>query len=87
MFRNPASVQAGFGPVGEPLLAGWECAGVGLETVRRVVLLGSVRTSMSLIDHPASEPGCRALDNSRQLLFPDADTKSKRITFLGSPDR
>ena len=56
MFCQRACVQAGFGPADERLAADWERAGVSLETVRRAILLGSVRKSMSMIDHPESEP-------------------------------
>jgi len=56
MFRQRACVQAGFGPADERLAADWERTGVSLETVRRAILLGSVRKSMSMIDHPESEP-------------------------------
>ena len=50
MFRQPACVQGPFGAVD------WHRAGVALDTVRRAILLGSVRKSMTLIDHPDSEP-------------------------------
>lgn len=44
------------GPGDERLAANWHCAGVSLETVRRAILLGSVRKSMRLIDRPGGEP-------------------------------
>lgn len=56
MFRKPACVQAGFGPADERLAADWQRAGVSLETVRRAILLGSVRKLMSMLDRPGSEP-------------------------------
>ncbi len=56
MFRKPVCVQAGFGPADECLEADWQRAGVCLETVRRAILLGSVRKLMSMLDGPESEP-------------------------------
>ena len=53
---KPACVQAGFGPADERLAADWQRAGVSLETVRRAILLGSVRKLTSRIDRPGSEP-------------------------------
>ena len=48
-------VQAAYWPYepgDERLAAAWHAAGLPLETVRRAVLLGCVRKSMTLIDHP-----------------------------------
>ena len=56
MCSKPACVQAGFGPADERLAADWQRAGVSLETVRRAILLGSVRKLTSRIDRPGSEP-------------------------------
>ena len=56
MFGKRACVQAGFGPADERLAADWQRAGVSLETVRRAILLGSVRKLMSMLDRPGSEP-------------------------------
>ena len=50
LFRQPVCVQGRFGA------ADWQRAGVPLETVRRAILLGSVRKSMSLLDRPGGEP-------------------------------
>ena len=55
-FCEPACVQGRFGPADERLAADWQRAGVPLETVRRAILLGSVRKSMSLLDRPGGEP-------------------------------
>ena len=56
MFGKPVCVQAGFGVADERLAADWQRAGVSLETVRRAILLGSVRKLTSMLDRPASEP-------------------------------
>jgi AraC-like DNA-binding protein len=56
MFSEPACVQGRFGPGDERLAADWQRAGVSLATVRRAILLGSVRKSMSLLDRPGGEP-------------------------------
>ena len=56
MFCQPACVQGRFGAADERLAAAWQRAGVPLETVRRAILLGSVRKSMSLLDRPGGEP-------------------------------
>ena len=56
MFAEPGCVQGGFGPADQGLAAAWQRAGVSLETVRRAILLGSVRKSMSLLDRPGGEP-------------------------------
>ena len=56
MFRKPLCVQGSFGPADERLAADWHRAGVALETVRRAILMGSVRKSMTLTDRPDSEP-------------------------------
>ena len=55
-FCQPACVAGRFGPEDERLAAEWHSAGVALETVRRAILLGSVRKSMSLLDRPGGEP-------------------------------
>ena len=49
-------MQGRFGTADERLAAAWQRAGVALETVRRAILLGSVRKSMSLLDRPGGEP-------------------------------
>ena len=56
MFRAPDCVQGQFGPADERLAGDWQRAGVSLEMVRRAILLGSVRKSMSLLDRPDGEP-------------------------------
>ena len=56
LFRQPACVQGRFGTADERLAADWQRAGVALETVRRAILLGSVRKSMSMLDRPGGEP-------------------------------
>ena len=78
MFCAPACVQGGFGPADARLAADWQRAGVSLEAVRRAILLGSVRKSMSLLDRPGGEP-VRSLGYFAKLLeevcresFPDA---------------
>ncbi len=55
-FLGPACVQAGFGPADERRAVGWHASGVPLQTVRRAILLGCVRKSMSLIERPAAPP-------------------------------
>ena len=50
-----------------PRTSAWHRAGVSLETVRRAILLGSGRKSMTLIDRPDSEP-VRALRYFESLL-------------------
>ena len=67
VFRQPACVQGPFGAADDRLAADWHRAGVSLETVRRAILLGSVRKSMILIDRPDSEP-VRALRYFESLL-------------------
>ena len=49
-------MQGRFGTADERLAADWQRAGVALETVRRAILLGSVRKSMSMLDRPGGEP-------------------------------
>ena len=56
LFRQPACVQGRFGKADERLAADWQRAGVALETVRRAILLGSVRKSVSLLDRAGGEP-------------------------------
>ena len=56
LFRQPACVQGRFGAADERLAADWQRAGVAVEAVRRAILLGSVRKSMSLLDRPGGEP-------------------------------
>ena len=56
LFLAPACVQGRFGPDDERLAQDWQRAGVSLATVRRAILLGSVRKSMSLLDQPSGEP-------------------------------
>ena len=55
-FCQPACVQGRFGPADKLLATDWQRAGVPLETVRRAILLGSVRKSMSLLDRPGGQP-------------------------------
>ena len=52
MFRKPRCVRGPFGPGDERLAAAWHAAGVPLESVQRALLLGCVRKSMTLMDHP-----------------------------------
>ena len=76
LFREPECVQGRFGPADERLAADWQAAGVSLETVRRAILLGSVRKSMSLLDQPDGEPVrslhyfARLLEEVRSESFP-----------------
>ena len=76
LFQEPACVQGRFGPADERLAADWQAAGVSLETVRRAILLGSVRKSMSLLDRPDGEPVrslryfARLLEEVRSESFP-----------------
>ena len=55
-FCRPACVRGRFGPADKFLATDWQRAGVPLETVRRAILLGSVRKSMSLLDRPGGQP-------------------------------
>lgn len=48
MFIETGCVQGRFGAVDEPLAADRQHAGVSLETLRREILLGSVRRPLSL---------------------------------------
>ena len=57
IFCDPVRGQRRFGPADERLAADWHRAGVSLETVRRAILLGSIRKPMSLLDRPDGEPG------------------------------
>ena len=56
----------------------WQRAGVPLETVRRAILLGSVRKSISLLDRPGGEPVrslryfAGLLEEVRTESFPDS---------------
>ena len=78
MFREPACVQGRFGLADERLAADWHGAGVSLETVRRAILLGSVRKSISLLDRPDGEPVrslryfASLLEEVRTESFPDS---------------
>ena len=45
----------------------WQNDGVSLEEVRRAILLGSVRKSMTLIEHPNQQP-IRSLRHSERAL-------------------
>ena len=78
MFCQPACVQGRFGAADERLAAAWQRAGVPLETVRRAILLGSVRKSMSLLDRPGGEPVrslryfAGLLEEVRTESFPDS---------------
>lgn len=56
MFAEPGCVQGRFGAADKRLTADWRRAGVSLETVRRTILLGSVRKSIGLLDRPGGEP-------------------------------
>lgn len=49
-------MQAALGPADERLAVSWHARGVPLETVRHAILIGCVRTSMALIDRPATQP-------------------------------
>ena len=55
-FLGPSCVQGDFGPADERLADAWRVRGVPLETVRRALLLGCARKSMSLIDRPDAQP-------------------------------
>ena len=78
MFAEPGCVQGRFGAADERLAADWQRAGVSLETVRRAILLGSVRKSMSLLDRPGGEPVrslryfVSLLEEVRAETFPDS---------------
>ena len=78
LFCAPACVQGGFGPADARLAAEWQRAGVSLEAVRRAILLGSVRKSMSLLDRPGGEPVrslryfASLLEEVRRESFPEA---------------
>lgn len=78
MFCAPACVQGGFGPADARLAADWQREGVSLETVRRAILLGSVRKSLSLLDRPDGEPVrslhyfASLLEEVRRESFPDS---------------
>lgn len=56
LFRQRLCVQGRFGVADERLARQWHRTGVPLEAVRRAILLGSVRKSMALLDHPESDP-------------------------------
>ena len=78
MFAEPGCVQGRFGAADKRLAADWQRAGVSLETVRRAILLGSLRKSISLLDRPGGEP-VRSLCYFASLLeevgaetFPDS---------------
>lgn len=49
-------MQGRFGSADERLAADWQRTGVSLAILRRAILLGSVRKSMSLPDRPDGEP-------------------------------
>ena len=71
-------MEGRFGPADERLAADWQRAGVPLEMVRRAILLGSVRKSMSLLDRPGGEPVrslryfASLLEEVRTESFPDS---------------
>ena len=67
MFCEPARMQGRFGPADERLAVDWHRRGMSLETVRRAILVGSARKSMSLLDHPGGEP-VRSLRYFARLL-------------------
>ncbi len=56
MFGKPSCMPSSFGAADERLAADWHRAEVPLETVRRAILLGSVRKSMTLIGRPDGQP-------------------------------
>ncbi len=56
MFLRPTCVQAQFTSDDQQLATLWYQAGVPGETFRRAWLLGCVRKSMTLINHPATQP-------------------------------
>ncbi len=56
MFLRPTCVQAQFTSDDQQLATLWYQAGVPIETFRRAWLLGCVRKSMTLINHPATQP-------------------------------
>lgn len=56
LFLEPSCVQGRFGAADRRLAEDWQRDGVSLEDVRRAILLGSVRKSMALIDHPGQQP-------------------------------
>ena len=67
MFCQPAGVQGRFGPADERLATDSYRAAVSLETVRRAILPGSVRKSMSFPERLCCEPLC-SLHYSAGLL-------------------
>ena len=79
LFRQPACVQGRFGTADERLAADWQRAGVALETVRRAILLGSVRKSMSLLDRPAANR-CEACATSQACWRRCARSRSRLPT-------
>ena len=56
MFLRPTCVQAQFTSDDQQLATLWYQAGVPVKTFRRAWLLGCVRKSMTLINHPATQP-------------------------------
>ena len=66
-FLARACVQAGFGPDDERLALDWEADGVDVDTVRRAILLGSTRKSLSLLGREGSQP-IRSLKYFEPLL-------------------
>ena len=67
-FLAPVCVQAGFGPADERLARTWQTHGVPLSTVRRAILLGSVRKSLSLLGRDGGQ-AIRALRYFEPLLL------------------
>ena len=56
LFQRPSCVQGAFAATDEKLAARWYGEGLPLETVRRAILLGCTRKSMTLIDRPDGQP-------------------------------
>ena len=73
LFCQPACVQGPFGPADERLLTNWHRAGMPLETVRRAILMGSVRKAMSLLDRLDGEP----IRSLRYFATPLAETRTE----------
>lgn len=76
LFLKPSCVQGRFGAADRRLAADWQRAGVSLEDARRAILLGSVRKSLTLLDHPSQQPILslryfeRLLEEVREESFP-----------------
>ena len=66
-FPGPSCVQSDSGPADERLADAWRVRGTPLETVRRALLPGCARKSMSLVDRPDAQPA-RSLRYFEPLL-------------------